>query len=262
MHIFISTVHGTNLADKFWRKIPFIFQAHRLQMILDCRFPDIPKPTLDRLKNYFEIQRIKQGRHFFKDDIKIDGGLVFWQAYIKICRKKKTTVSWDEICEEVKNTILYKSSFCSLSSVNNSPLLFAHYSDSHRGVSFEFHHTLEFSFAHVEAITYQDRFEKIDIFDDIECCDETLVVAMMFRKSSEWSYENEWRAFRLNKKPSVVTFDPRCLSGVILGCKMTEEDRLEVIKIAKQRVFPITVYEAVMKGDGIGFEIRKVRQAT
>ena len=223
----------------------------------DCRFPNITKPNPEQLKKYLEIKFINL-RDPYRDKTRVHGGLVLLDAYLEVSMRKRTPVSWEEIVDEAKQMVLNRSSLCSLSSLNNSPLLFAHYADSHRGICFQFHHTLEFSLAHVEAIEYQKTFDMLDIFNDWECDDESLVQAAIYRKSEDWKYENEWRAFRLNKPKGIVSFDPRCLSGLILGCKMPERDRIEAIQFAKNRLHPFSLYESVMSDDGVNFDVREL----
>lgn len=226
----------------------------------DCRFPDIVKPTPEQLKKYLELQYVNL-RSPGRDNSMIHGELLLLDAYIESSARKKASPSWEEVVDEAKELILHRSSFCSLSSVNNSPLMFSHYADGHKGVVFQFHHALEYSLAHVEAVLYQKVFNVLDIFNDPECDDESLVQATMFRKSDHWNYEHEWRAFRLCKPKGVVSFDPRCISGIIFGCKMPEQSRVEAIEIAKNRNQPVTLYEAVMNNDGINLDIREISPA-
>jgi hypothetical protein len=223
----------------------------------DCRFPDIKEPSHEQLKKYHQIQYINL-RDPLRDKSRVHGGIFLLDAYIEASINNNGEPGWEQIISEAKNVIFNKSSFCSLSEVNNSPLMFAHYADSHKGICLEFRHTLEYSLAHVEAVEYQKRFASLDIFEDWDCDDESLVQATMYRKSVDWSYEREWRAFRLRKNKGLVEFDPRCLSGIVLGCKMPESHREEAIQIAKNRENPVSIYESIMGDDGVSFDVRAI----
>jgi hypothetical protein len=226
----------------------------------DCRFPDIVKPTPEQLKKYLEFQYVYLRNSGLNKSF-IRGGLLLFNAYIEASVRKRASPSWEEVVDEAKDLILRRSSFCSMSEVNNSPLMFSHYADGHKGVVFQFHHTLEYSLAHVEAVQYEKVFDVLDIFNDIDCDDELLVQAAMFRKSDHWNYEHEWRAFRLGKSKGVLNFDPRCISGIIFGCKMPVQSRIEAIEIAKKRNHPVTLYESILNDDGINLDIREIPPA-
>ena len=225
----------------------------------DCRFPDIPVPSDEQLTEYLKLQYINL-RDPYRDQTRAHGGLLLLDSHIETKINNQSATNWEQLVEVAKNRILSLSSFCSLSEVNNSPLMFAHYADSHKGVCLEFHFSLEYSLAHIEAVEYEKKFSVIDIFSDESCDDESLVQATMYRKSTDWAYEKEWRAFRLNQPKGLVEFDPRCLSGIILGCRMLEEERAEAIELAKNRSTPIAIYESVMNSGGVSFDIQPISE--
>jgi hypothetical protein len=218
----------------------------------DCRFPDLTKPTPAQFRKYLEFQYLHL-RDPYRDKSMVRGGLVLLDAYIEDREE-----SWDETIKGAKELIINRSSFCSLSEIGDSPLMFAHYGDGHKGICFQFHFSLHYALAHLEIVVYEKSFGELDLFNDEECDDESLVQAAIYRKSTDWEYEREWRAFRYHKPKGVVNFDPRCLSGVILGCKMSATDKNEVVSIIKSRPHPIQVYEAVMSASGIGLVVQKI----
>ena len=221
----------------------------------DCRFPDLTKPTPDQLRKYLEIQYIHL-RNPYRDKTMVRGGLVLLEAYIEAAACTKGKASWEEALTIAKELIINRSSLCSLSEIGDSPLMFAHYGDGHKGICFQFHFSLKYALAHLELVVYEKTFGKLDLFNDDD--DESLVQAAIYRKSTDWEYEREWRAFRFYKPKGVVNFDPRCLSGVILGCKMSAADKIEVVSIIKSRPHPIQVYEAVMSASGIGLVVQSI----
>lgn len=63
-------------------------------------------------------------------------------------------------------------------------------------------------------------------------------------KYKEWKYEKEWRLFY--EKKGLVSFAPESLTGLILGCKMCEQDIKKIKKWVSKRKTPLTLKQAKM----------------
>jgi hypothetical protein len=73
-------------------------------------------------------------------------------------------------------------------------------------------------------------------------------------KSSDWSYEREWRLVLNSKAPAVLsdtdrTFSvkPSVLTEVILGARMTSEVRNEILEVVSRRYPDVSVLDAEIK---------------
>ena len=223
----------------------------------DCRFPDIVPPTDEQLTAYMKYQYLNL-RSPNRDRSRVHGGVMLLNSLVEANMGTHGPPSWEATINRAKEMILEQSSFCSLSSISNSSLMFAHYAAGHTGVCFEFHYTLEFSFGHVEAVIYEDKFSAIDLFNDPDCDDDCLVQAAIYQKHLDWAYEKEWRIFNLGEMRGVYTFDQRCLSGIIFGCKMPEKDRERARKLVQNREMKPKIYEAIMEPDGYSLEVREL----
>lgn len=225
----------------------------------DCRFPDLTPPTEEQLLDYMKLQYLNL-RDPLRERNRAHGGALLLDAYIEaaIDAGQGEKPQWPAIVQIAKEMLLDRSSFCALTEVNNSSIMFAHYAAGHTGVCFEFHFTLHYALAHVEAVSYSETPSKVDVFNDVDHDDEDLVVAAMYSKHTDWAYEREWRAFDIRRPRGVVRFDPRCLSGIILGCRMAQEDRDRVSALVEKSAATPVVYEAVVSAESFDLHIREL----
>ncbi|MBI2795032.1 MAG: DUF2971 domain-containing protein [Ignavibacteria bacterium] len=134
-------------------------------------------------------------------------------------------------------------------------LMWAHYADSHRGVSlvfFENHEFFQQSGHKAEAIrkvrpvqyskqrpTYRDVL--LQNFDD-DGINAELIQSLFFTKSDVWSYETEMRCIRpFSESDETVTvngktfhlfsFPPDALQGVAYGLRCSQEDKQRIREI-------------------------------
>ena len=138
--------------------------------------------------------------------------------------------------------------YCCLTDTGQSLPMWAHYADNHTGccLMFDFskHSNLkspkdDFPFYWMKKIEYQKDLPKYNMGG---MCD-------YIHKSSEWEYENEWRAIMFDKN---MSFRPNAdvyreyhgvgfyslgnfLCGVILGYRMTKTAQQKIIDAARQR---------------------------
>ncbi len=66
----------------------------------------------------------------------------------------------------------------------------------------------------------------------------TMLRRMVYTKSSEWAYEREWRILIKGRDRQALHEDLRFhkmeLDAVILGCRMSDADRLVVSELTRQ----------------------------
>jgi hypothetical protein len=67
-------------------------------------------------------------------------------------------------------------------------------------------------------------------------------------KSHVWSYEKEWRIVTALRDKTqgyeILPFAPEEIGAVYLGCKMTAEDRHEIIDITRSRYPKASIFQA------------------
>jgi len=114
----------------------------------------------------------------------------------------------------------------SLSEVPDDILMWSHYADSHRGFCVRFENKDDCRLMHrAIPVEYSDSYPVIRAIKD-EQPDQ--LKKGLLTKSRRWSYEKEWRIIEHMKGPGVQHFPSDILSGVILGCKMPEEERKKI----------------------------------
>jgi len=109
-------------------------------------------------------------------------------------------------------------------------LLWSHYADSHRGVCFGFSVADDPLFAkEIAKVTYQTDFPIYEYFDHAEDVERITFST----KSSQWSYEAEWRVIRIDTSTGGLgpyQFAPAALQDVILGAEISPGDRRSIEK--------------------------------
>ncbi len=137
--------------------------------------------------------------------------------------------------------------FCITEDYNNL-LMWAHYSDSHKGIVLRFRvlPELQSAFCAASPIEYSSKPPSLGTFDDmfyrtikaIKRNTEEINRKLSFTKSDVWKYEKEWRFSVKPRNPSmnydINSIDEREIDGIYLGCRILEEDKQEIIKLAKR----------------------------
>lgn len=147
--------------------------------------------------------------------------------------------------------------FC-VSEDRDNLLMWAHYADNHAGVVLEFRCVPEVDspFCVAIPVTYQHEKPTLGSFDevfrDLVGFEDVDFVRknedMIYVKSDHWAYEKEWRYPLPTHNPSELfdlrAFHPLELSSVVLGCRMTEENKAKVVRIVNDRYPHCGVYQA------------------
>ncbi|MFC1537317.1 DUF2971 domain-containing protein [Gemmatimonadota bacterium] len=221
-----------------------------------------PKDINDPLefRPYFKIEKSKNdlqnAREFISDLLKDEE-----PSYVEIAINN-TEVVYDSLAEH-SNNILSEVGVCCFSYLNDNLLMWAHYSDGHCGYCIEFS-TLnngifkDYSFGNSLDVQYQKKYPLINL-SDIQDKNYDTIVPLLFRsKSKDWEYEKECRFLR--NTPGSESFLPESLTGLILGCKMCEQDKKKIKEWISQRKTPLTLKQAVIdkKEYKLNFETIKI----
>jgi hypothetical protein len=135
----------------------------------------------------------------------------------------------------------------SLSEKRDALLMWAHYSDHHRGLVIGFDSNREYfdqrhspsdEFRHVRKVRYSiDRpVIRLSTMDD--------AADILLTKSKEWRYEEEWRMLRPLQDATetrlspigilhLFSFPPTCITEVILGYRMSTQFRSEILEFLR-----------------------------
>lgn len=84
----------------------------------------------------------------------------------------------------------------SLTTNHDNLLMWAHYANNHTGfvISFDAHHTF---FKDVDVVNYSSSRLDVNDINDSKKLNQSLLYRNIFKKSIDWSYESEWRIFKI-----------------------------------------------------------------
>jgi hypothetical protein len=133
-----------------------------------------------------------------------------------------------------------------LSSVHDNPLMWSHYSDSHRGVVLELQciDNIDSAWLVAQPVIYQSlppMWASIDEWAKILTGQQALDLISVFTKyactkTPEWEDEKEWRVISFARKGesdyfSDYGFNPHELRSVYLGCDISKENMADIISL-------------------------------
>jgi hypothetical protein len=132
-----------------------------------------------------------------------------------------------EYRERLEAELPRQATLLCLSVRDDDNLMWAHYSDAHRGICLRFsvsaHHPF---FARAQAVRYQTAYPNLNYFTSTN---EERVKQTLLTKSEHWAYEAEYRVIEIGGKPGLYRFDPSLLAGVVLGARISDMDRDSVV---------------------------------
>jgi len=161
---------------------------------------------------------------------------------------------YKQIPDNISYSFLDKIGVFCMSEKKDHILMWSHYSASHTGFCLEFNATTEF-FGRSQKIIYKLNYPKVNYFkstqlEQIETC--------LLTKAIFWKYEQEWRVIDHDKGPGIKYFPGELLTGVVMGCRITEENRKKVFKWCNGREYRPKLYEARVKKRKFGLDIVEI----
>lgn len=134
---------------------------------------------------------------------------------------------------------------CCFSRINDSILMWAHYSNSHRGFCLEFVTDSENRDGiHPLDVCYAEKLIKLNFHNNAD----DAIANMIFTKSLDWQYEDELRCIGdglTSQDERKKHFVASKLKAIYLGVKC-EEATIEKVKDIVNRKYPFTkIYQAV-----------------
>jgi len=175
-------------------------------------------------------------------------------------------VDWNDtsnpLVHDVRSEIeMSKSSLgiCCFSECPRSHLMWSHYADSHRGICVGFDTQSDSGWNNAVRIEYSDELPVFRIAYPFKATREHLRYQQT--KLTDWKYEKEWRFIRtdLNETPRKRQLPADALSVIILGSKMSSNDRNQVIQIARRSVKQITLFDAAFIPDSYDMVLTPIK---
>ncbi|TDP26846.1 DUF2971 domain-containing protein [Halanaerobium congolense] len=195
---------------------------------------------------------------------------------IKIYASKKLTEirnNPDEYFKKAKERIIEiqynKFGICSFSESDNNILLWSHYTKNHAGVCIGFNTEVIFNYANQIAekeqelldlvkVKYSNEYPKYSLFKSKLKEELSDIFNLLYTKSSDWSYEKEYRLIYWGKTNFGIELGSKAISEVILGCCITREHRENILNICTSLDDSPSVYQAVKSDSSFSIELKNI----
>lgn len=146
--------------------------------------------------------------------------------------------------EKMYNQFLRGFGVYCLSEIPADILMWAHYSDSHRGICLQLKADKELSlFWEAFKVRYQENYPIVNI---MEMGKRSEFLKALATKSNHWEYEQERRIIKTPQEggPRIYRYSPELLTGVILGALISDDDESRILSWVNKHTTPVTIYKA------------------
>ncbi len=142
-------------------------------------------------------------------------------------------------------------------------LMWGHYSNAHKGfcVGFDTKALANYLIKEVNegvALYPIEYVEKIPVQDKNDN-DENLAKKMFFTKNIDWKYEKEWRLIATRLTGKTIRLPKNVFKDVILGFKMEETYKSEIISFCKNELPHVKIFQSEMRKDEYNMKIRLIK---
>lgn len=164
--------------------------------------------------------------------------------------------NWEQMRQDMAARFAQRIGLYCLSKVNDSILMWSHYSQEHRGYCLQFGAT-DYTpvFGRAQEVRYATDFPVVDVFNTpIE--DQANLIFLT--KYIGWSYEKEWRIIDHQDGPGLREYPPELLRGVIFGLRMPAADRAKISSWLEKRGHPVRLFETVQHERQFAIVVREI----
>ena len=138
------------------------------------------------------------------------------------------------IINEAAHDSLSRTGICCFGPNELNLLMWAHYSDSHRGLCLKFDVAADpNAFVFPFKVKYRDNYPRLN---HISTAEGVSVREMVITKSKDWEYENEFRIMKF-QDTGLHMFKKQALVGVTFGCKASNIFIQEIKTLADDNGF-------------------------
>ncbi|TND09540.1 MAG: hypothetical protein FD123_1131 [Bacteroidetes bacterium] len=162
----------------------------------------------------------------------------------------------EETNKFISKTINDEIGILSLSSKNNSQLMWGHYSNSQKGycVGFDKHLLFQEVQGCMGPIQYQDELPLFDLFGKpLE-----KITTLLFTKPTDWGYEQEYRITKWGFSRKTLTFAPNVLKEIVLGARMSDKVKVRIVEIANINFPHASIFELKPSKTMFNFDLHKI----
>lgn len=162
--------------------------------------------------------------------------------------------------EVLHNSIEIKFGIFCLSAYCTSPLMWAHYSDSHKGICLEFEpHKTDFFVENLIPVQYYETYPDFNL-DDLNSDElSKFFLHVLSSKGNDWDYEFEWRVVSRNGGNRLYKFNKRSLKSVMFGLNTPANDKNDFIQLLMKNEYKhVEFYQAKLSSNSYEIVFEKV----
>jgi hypothetical protein len=185
----------------------------------------------------------------------------------KILKSSRYWENYREMTRVQHNYRIEKFGIFSLTEDPHNIVMWSHYADSHKGICAgfdmqEFNKYRGTIFTHsgiiidLHKIEYEDKFP---VFERDKMSVEDHGVKPLITKSEYWNYEKEWRMISINNNSNIpLKIRDGMISEIILGCRMSDKRREEIIEILRRKKSKISLFQASIRDSAFQLEWNRI----
>ena len=169
--------------------------------------------------------------------------------------------------------MFHQKRILSLSSIKENILMWSHYANSHRGfcVGIDVKRIEEYFEKYnddtkcpitLHKVKYERLFPILILGPDFN--DPRIVIDALTTKAEDWKYEREWRYVLtlteelISQKDFALRLPSGIISEIILGCRIAEEHKSEIIRILKRKSVKPKLFKAERSKDSFSLQIEEL----
>lgn len=199
--------------NEIWFSNPFSFNDP-----FDCNLTIDCNNTPEQIRKYYKIANWKKSAETDK------------QIQRLIATSFQDKEAFQKKINEISKKTIGKLGLSCFTQTKDNLLMWAHYTEDHKGVCLEFDHTKdEAFFTPFKKVTYVKAYPIYNYYND----KNNVVAQLMLHKSSHWKYEKEIRLIK--KKSGIYSFNPESLIGIYFGDRTSEEQIQTILKLVRER---------------------------
>ena len=159
--------------------------------------------------------------------------------------------------DEIKKQVEEEFGIFSLTTQRNNFLMWSHYSNSHKGfcIGFDTQMLYDSLDCALGKVDYQNTIPKFKLNEAIQEFAKKLIGT----KGNFWSYEEEYRFVSQGKSNFSIIVPIDTIVEVILGCRMNEKSKDEIIDFISNQIPECHIYEAIQSTEYIEIKTQRIR---
>ncbi len=178
---------------------------------------------------------------------------------MEIITKGRDRIILEDALGKARELLRKKLGICCFTEIRDNILMWAHYAKQHTGFCLEFGVNNEFFRPSTQAIKIEyDGFRPELNVMQLDSYPKAKLGEALLVKADDWLYEQEWRIVDHEKGEGTQNFPEDALKGVILGCRISQENKDNVFRWCGKRKHPPTLYEAREKQKEFGLDIVEI----